>query len=84
MVGLGAAVLDLLLPAVCPLCREARGPALCPDCLAGLPQMPTACPLCGCPAQDGPCPACAGDGLAHLDAIHTGFAYRGPMRQLVG
>lgn len=82
--GIAATALDLLLPAVCPLCREERGPGPCPACVAALPRQPSACPLCACPAADGPCPSCGGDGLPHVDAAMAGFAYRGAMRRAVG
>ena len=62
------AVLDLLLPAVCPLCREAAGPGLCDGCRALLPAVNEPCALCGMPKRESPCPACRDDGLIHLDA----------------
>lgn len=79
------AALDLLLPAVCPLCREAAGPGLCPACAAELPALGACCPLCGAPAKaDEACASCRGDGLSNLDAVLAAYAYRGRMRQLVG
>lgn len=79
-----ATVLDLLLPAVCPLCHEAPGPGLCAACLPQLPALLDPCPLCGMPKHDTPCPTCRDDGLIHLDGVRAGFAYRGTMRQLIG
>ncbi len=90
MVGLAAArplataLLDLLLPAVCPLCREACGPQLCAACCAALPSVAKPCPLCAMPRPEEPCKTCRDDGLIHLDAVQAAFAYRGTMRQLVG
>lgn len=86
MVGgvIAATVLDLLLPAVCPLCREAPGPGLCPACDAALPAIAEACPLCAMPKRESPCPTCRDDGLLHLDAVRTARAYHGAMRRLVG
>lgn len=80
-----AAALDLLLPAVCPLCRAAPGPDLCPTCRAALPRnAEPACPLCAGPLDGTACPACRGDGLARLDAVVAAYAYRGAMRRLIG
>ncbi len=79
-----ATVLDLLLPAVCPLCHEAPGPELCPACLPQLPVLAEPCPLCAMPKRESPCPACRDDGLIHLDGVRAAFAYRGTMRRLVG
>lgn len=88
MVGLAAvaaATLDLLLPALCPLCREEPGPGLCRGCLAALPLQPAACPQCACPVADGEtCPACHGDGLPHIDAAMAAYAYRSAMRRFIG
>lgn len=79
------ATLDLLLPSVCPLCREAGGPGLCRTCADELPALPACCPLCGAPAKaDETCPSCQGDGLSKLDAVLAAYAYRGRMRQLIG
>ena len=79
-----ATVLDLLLPAVCPLCHEAQGPDLCAACHKLLPTLIEPCPLCAMPRREAPCATCRDDGLIHLDAVQAGFAYRGTMRQLVG
>jgi predicted amidophosphoribosyltransferase len=80
------AALDLLLPSVCPLCREAPGPGLCRSCATDLPALGACCPLCGAPAKtDEPrCTACCDDGLSNLDAVLTAYAYRSRMRQLIG
>lgn len=78
------AVLDLLLPAVCPLCREARGPELCAACHTLLPALLDPCPLCAMPRPEAPCRTCRDDGLIHLDAVQAAFAYRTALRQLVG
>jgi predicted amidophosphoribosyltransferase len=79
-----ATVLDLLLPAVCPLCHEAPGPGLCAACLPQLPALLDPCPLCGMPKHETPCPTCRDDGLIHLDGVRAGYAYRGAMRRLIG
>ncbi len=79
-----ATILDLLLPAVCPLCHAAQGPGLCADCRTLLPALIEPCPLCAMPKRESPCPACRDDGLIHLDAVHAAYAYRGSMRQLIG
>ncbi len=78
------AVLDLLLPCVCPGCHAEAGPGLCQACLAQLPDLVEACPLCGMPKRESPCPTCRDDGLIHLDAVLVAKAYRGAMRRLVG
>ncbi len=79
-----AAILDLLLPAVCPLCHDATGPDLCDDCRSQLPVLVDPCPLCAMPKHESPCPACRDDGLRHLDGVQAAGTYRGTMRQLVG
>lgn len=82
--GAGAALLDLLLPAVCPACLEAAGPALCPACIDGLPWLPRCCPRCAHPLAGGGCPACGGAGLPGIAIAHAALAYRGAARRLVG
>ena len=79
-----AAALDLLLPAICPLCREHPGAGICPSCRASLPALAEPCPLCAMPKHESPCPTCHDDGLRSIDAVIAASAYRGTMRQLVG
>lgn len=80
------ALIDLLLPSLCPGCHACSGPLLCAACCAALPRLRHPCPACATPrdADDADCPACRGDGLLHLAAIHAAFAYRGSARQLIG
>ena len=80
-----AALIDLLLPSLCPGCHERGGPRLCVACGEALPRLHHPCPACATPrdADDATCPACHGDGLRHLAAIHAAFAYRGPARRLI-
>jgi predicted amidophosphoribosyltransferase len=77
-------LLDLLLPAVCPACREQPGPQICEDCQLLLPRLPAACPRCCAPGTEIPCPNCRGHGLPHLASARAGFAYVGLMKRLVG
>lgn len=86
MSALLAAVLDLLLPAVCPGCHEACGPRLCAACRAGLPAVAAACPWCAAPLRAGAagCAACAGAGIPHIHRVSVAHPYRGPLAELVG
>ncbi len=81
-----SAVLDLLLPSVCPGCRLAAGPDLCPACLASLPAILHPCAWCGAPRKDAgaDCAACAGRGFAHIAATTVRWHYAGAMKRLVG
>lgn len=81
-----SAILDLLLPAVCPGCHASTGTGLCGACLDSMPRIRHGCPVCAAPRSDGdaPCTACAGNGLAHIAAAAAAFTYRGSARQLVG
>jgi predicted amidophosphoribosyltransferase len=80
-----AVLLDLLLPSVCPRCREAPGPGLCPACEAALPWLGRCCPLCAAPRlPDASCDGCRGAGLRHLDGAMAALAYRGAASALVG
>lgn len=74
---------DLLLPALCPLCREADGPLLCPACRARLPSNPDPCPRCAHPLRGGDCPHCRGGGLSDLAAVASPWLYDGAMVDLV-
>lgn len=75
--------LDLLLPAVCPLCRAAPGADLCPGCRAALPALLDPCPACGMPHARPDCRHCGGAGVPHLASVRVGFAYRAAMRRLI-
>jgi predicted amidophosphoribosyltransferase len=81
-----AAVLDLLLPAVCPSCQVAAGPGLCPTCVHDLPTIAAPCPWCGAgrAATDARCGACDGAGLPHLHRVQVRHAYLGEIVRLVG
>jgi predicted amidophosphoribosyltransferase len=79
------ALLDLLLPAVCPACRRADGPDLCPPCAAAMPRLGPACPWCAAPqaaAQVG-CHRCHGAGYPHLQAVAVATAYDAVMAALI-
>lgn len=81
-----SAVLDLLLPSLCPGCHERSGPRLCVTCEASLPRLRHPCPACAVPrdAADADCTVCHGDGLVHITAITAAFTYRGLAKQLIG
>lgn len=81
-----AAVLDLLLPAVCPACLIAAGPGLCATCVHGLPTISDPCPWCGAArrAASARCSACNGSGLPHLQHVQVDHAYQGEIVRLVG
>lgn len=79
-----AVLLDLLLPARCPLCRAVDGADLCTACLSRLPCIPEPCPWCACPHGLPLCPDCGGGGLPHLDRVIAAWAYRDGAEALVG
>ena len=83
--GVVSAVLDLLLPSVCPRCHLAAGPLLCPTCRDALPRLENPCPWCGMPHPGrGPCPACHDQGLPHLARVIVAYAYVPPLIDLIG
>jgi len=84
-VNLLRAVLQVLLPPLCPACRErapAEGPAsFCRPCAARLePLQDPFCPLCGVPFAGAgpahPCPRCVSD-PPPFDQLRTWGLYRG-------
>ncbi len=78
-------LLELLVPAVCPLCREAPGAPLCTDCRAALPVLESPCRWCAMPhAGAGPCPACGDQGLPHIERTVVEWAYAGNLVRLIG
>lgn len=80
------AVLDLLLPSVCPACQLAAGPSLCPTCIHVLPLIEHPCPWCGSTrrSDDARCSECDGAGLAHLQRVGVRHPYAGEIARLVG
>lgn len=86
MGALLTAVLNLLLPAVCPGCHEAAGPGLCAVCRMELPVVNIACPWCAAPMRVGAatCAACAGSGIPHIHCVTVAHPYAGPLADLVG
>jgi predicted amidophosphoribosyltransferase len=84
--SLGTAMLDLLIPAVCPACQVAAGPHLCERCVASLPSLINPCLWCGVsqrPDQDR-CLICNGSGLPYIDRVFVKYSYDGLMAQVVG
>lgn len=81
-----SAVLDLLLPSVCPSCQLAAGPGFCATCVHDLPRLEHPCPWCGATrrADDARCGECDGAGLAHLQRVHVCHPYHGEVARLVG
>ncbi|MBA3697744.1 MAG: ComF family protein [Planctomycetes bacterium] len=81
-----SAVLDLLLPSLCPGCQIAGGPGLCPTCIHALPRLEHPCPWCGAARRDldARCGACDGAGLAHLQQVRVDHPYHGGIAHLVG
>jgi ComF family protein len=89
------AALDLLYPALCPVCREALGEGrrdpLCGTCWAGITRIgPPYCATCGVPLPtfDGErspgavrrCPACLAEPPA-FDYARAAAQYSGPLRE---
>jgi predicted amidophosphoribosyltransferase len=86
LMGIGGAVLDLLLPSVCPACQLAAGPLLCPTCVHHLPRVEHPCPWCGAERRtvDARCSECDGAGLAHVQQVRVDHPYHGEIARLVG
>jgi predicted amidophosphoribosyltransferase len=84
--AIAEALLDLLLPAVCPACRCGAGPLLCTPCRSRLPLLPHPCAWCGAPRRDPAqvCRSCGGQGFAHLHRVVVAYAYAGLVEDLVG
>lgn len=83
LASLGRAVLDLVYPPVCSLCRR-EGSFLCEACIAGLPLADgLRCPRCWLPvAAAGACSRCTNAPLA-LTALRSVYRYEGDVRRLV-
>ncbi len=78
------ALLDLLMPSVCPACTTAPGPGICAACVAILPTWPVRCPWCAAPVRvDHRCDRCADGGLPFVARTVAPWAYADTMRQLV-
>jgi predicted amidophosphoribosyltransferase len=81
--GWWPSALELVLPAVCPLCHEASGAGLCAACLAQFEPVADPCPWCGAPGGAADCPSCRHRGFAHIAATRCAWTYRGACRRLV-
>ena len=89
MRALAVAAVDLLFPAVCPLCEERLGAGrrdpVCGGCWRGFARLaPPWCLHCGMPAPEtvDACPACR-DVLPALDYARAAAAYGGTVREAV-
>lgn len=88
---LGAEALrDTLFPSLCPACRAAPGPDICPSCLDQWQHIPDPCPYCGAPlgaaAEKAPvtCPSCHNTGITNLQGVQVLGVYRGVAARLIG
>ncbi|MBA2479133.1 MAG: hypothetical protein H0V44_00605, partial [Planctomycetes bacterium] len=79
------AVIDLLLPSVCPACLVADGPGLCSACAALIVRNPHPCPWCAAPRADvaAACRQCGGRGIVHIGTATVACAYHGVIERLV-
>lgn len=75
--------LDLLLPAICPLCQSAPGAALCADCQNALEPVEDPCPWCAAPHGAVDCPICRHRGFPHIVATRCAWLYSGACRRLI-
>lgn len=83
--GWRPALLHLLLPEQCSLCRSPAGEPVCPACRAELPWNRIACPRCARPQESGPsyvCGSCAQD-PPPFDAAWSAFRYGTPIDRAV-
>jgi ComF family protein len=92
--ALTTAAVDLVFPAVCPVCASRLGPGrrdpLCGDCWSGIERIsPPACETCGLPfptftvtasTPRGRCGACAAEPPS-FDYARAAGAYAGPLRE---
>ncbi len=81
-----AAVLDLLLPSLCPACRIASGPGLCSSCRDRVELLSNPCPWCAAPGGGSStrCGSCDNRGFPHLRRVHVSYPYHGVVEHLVG
>ncbi len=79
------ALLDLLLPSVCPACRVSAGPDLCAACLHAVVRLHHPCPWCATPrpSKSAPCRNCAGRGLPNIQEVAIACSYEGVIEDLV-
>lgn len=86
VLAFATALADLLLPALCPGCAIAAGPALCATCRVGVEELVDPCRWCGAPGggRTTRCSACENRGLPHIRRVFIACAYRGIVEQLVG
>jgi ComF family protein len=88
MRSLALAALDLVFPAVCPLCAARLGAGrrdpVCGDCWAAFERLtPPLCEVCGVPrSSDTVCPACRESPPA-FDYARAAASYGGPVREAV-
>lgn len=93
LAGLATTVLDLIFPALCPVCDASLGPGrrdpLCGGCWDAIARIePPYCATCGSPcAADGerasrpvPCGRCAAEPPAY-DCARSAARYEGPLRE---
>lgn len=86
-----SALLDVLLPPVCHLCRsfipDADSLHICPECREQLPRVVSPlCPLCGIPFAGAGADHCCGACLTHaphFDTARAYFLYEGAIRDLI-
>jgi len=83
--AMGSALADLLLPAICPACDTAAGPALCSACLARVEPLRQPCHWCAAPGGGATtrCGVCDNRGLAHIRRVYIDWVYAGVVKQLV-
>jgi ComF family protein len=84
--GLAAAVLDLVFPAICPVCQTRLGSGrrdpLCGKCWDAIERLaPPWCEVCGAPGAS-PCGPCAAR-PARWDYARSAARYEGPLREAV-
>lgn len=76
-------LLNVLLPAVCPLCLDHDGAEICAACAATLPPIEHPCPWCAAPSLHQRCHHCNNRGFAGIARVHVPFTYFGGMERLI-
>lgn len=69
-------LLEILLPEICPSCREPSRRGFCATCAADFARVPNPCSRCGLPQPVASCPRAS---LAHVARIVAPFVYCAPL-----
>ncbi len=77
----GKAALDFFLPLYCVKCRR-EGRGICPECLAGMPELHAFCEVCAQPGEARRCRSCSNSPLP-ISGIRAAYPFEGVIRSAV-